>query len=153
MEALVEHKWNVDLYINTLIMYVNNATPPTKTSNLDHNWLEGWSDHVDKWEVVLSIILEMPNKHPEVFKTTDLISIVDEFSTRLRTQAYLQNDMMEYLLRLIETEFNKSFFQVFKSLLPVCWPHLSTLTHMLTTGYFQYDCVVITVGYQESTQH
>ena len=51
------------------------------------------------------------------------------------------------LVRIIQTEFNESFRQVFTSHLPVRWPHLTPLIRTLTTGHFCPDTVTMPGGF------
>ena len=52
------------------------------------------------------------------------------------------------LVILIQTEFNKSFRQVFTSHLPVHWPYLTPLIITLTTGHFRPDTVTMPGGFR-----
>ena len=54
------------------------------------------------------------------------------------------------LVRLIQTEFNKSFRQVFTSHLPVRWPHLTPLIRTLMTGHFRPDTVTMPGGFRHN---
>ena len=57
--------------------------------------------------------------------------------------------MLEALARLIQTEFNERFWQVFTSALPVRWPRLKTLIRTLTTGHFLPESVVMLGGFRD----
>ena len=52
------------------------------------------------------------------------------------------------LVILIQTEFNKSFRQVFTSHLLVRWPHITPLVRTLTTGHFRPDTVTMPSGFR-----
>ena len=56
--------------------------------------------------------------------------------------------MPDSLVRLIQTEFNESFQQVFTSHLPVRWTHMTPLIRTLTTGNFRPDTVTIPGGFR-----
>ena len=58
--------------------------------------------------------------------------------------------MLAALIRLIQTEFNKSFQQVFTSHLPVLWPHLIPLIITLTTGHFRPNPITMPGGFQQN---
>ena len=59
-----------------------------------------------------------------------------------------REDLSEALVRLVQTEFNKSFRQAFTSHLPVRCPHLTPLIRTLTTGHFRPDTVTIPSGFR-----
>ena len=54
------------------------------------------------------------------------------------------------LVRIIQTEFNESFRNVFTSHLPVRWPHLTLLIRTLTTGNFRPDTVTMPGAFQHT---
>ena len=55
--------------------------------------------------------------------------------------------MPETFVRLIQTEFNESFRQVFTSHLPMLWTHFTSLIRTLTTGHFRPDTVTMMGGF------
>ena len=72
-----------------------------------------------KWLVVVTVLLGPQERHPAVFELATLLEAANEVNSRLRTQAGAQQDMPAALVRIIQTEFNESFRQVFTSHLPV----------------------------------
>ena len=55
-----------------------------------------------------------------MFEITTLLEAVDKVNSHLGSQVAAHQDMPDSLVRLIQTEFNKSFRQVVTSHLPVC---------------------------------
>ena len=82
---------------------------------------------LEQWLVVVTVLLRPQERHPAVFELATLLAAAEEVNYRLRAQAAVQQEMSAALVRLIQTEFNKSFLQVFTSHLPVCWTHFTPL--------------------------
>ena len=81
-----------------------------------------------------------------MFELATLLEAADEVNSRLRAQAAVQQDMPAALVRLIQTEFNESFHQVFTSHLSVRWTHFTPLIRNLTIGHFHPDTITIPGG-------
>ena len=96
------------------------------------------------------VLLGTQERHPAVFEIATLLAAAEELSSRLRAQAAVQKDMPAALLRLIQTEFNKSFQHVFTSHLPVLWPHFTPLIQTLTTVYLFPGTVTMPGGLRHS---
>ena len=85
----------------------------------------GWevsAKMLEQWLVLMAVLLRLQKRYPAVFKLATLLEAVDKVKSRLQAQAAVQQDMLAALVRLIQTEFNESFSQVFTSHLPVRWP-------------------------------
>ena len=78
-----------------------------------------------------------------MFELTTLLEAEDEVNSRLRSQAVVQQDMPEALVRRIQTEFNESFRQVFTSHLLVRWPHSTPLIRTFATVHFNLGTVTM----------
>ena len=96
----------------------------------------------------MTVLLGPQERHPAVFELATLLEAANEVNSRLRAQAGSQKDMLDALVRLIKTEFNESFRQVFTSHLPVRWHHLTPLIRTLTTGHFLPDTVTMPGGFR-----
>ena len=83
---------------------------------------------LEQWLVVVTVLLGTQERHPEVFELATLLEAANEVNSPLHAQAGSQQDMPAALVRLIQTQFNESFRQVFTSHLLVRWPHLTPLT-------------------------
>ena len=103
---------------------------------------------LEQWIVVVTVLLGTHEFHPTVFELATLLEAANEVNSRLRAQTGSQQDMPAALVRLIQTEFNESFRQVFISHLPVRWTHLTPLIITLTTGHFRPDTVTIPGGFR-----
>ena len=103
---------------------------------------------LEQWLVLVTVLLGPQERHPAVFELATLIEAVNEVNSRLRAQTGAQQDMPTALVRLIQTEFNESFRQVFTSHLPVHWPHPTPLIRTLTTGHFRPDTVKMPGGFR-----
>ena len=102
---------------------------------------------LEQWLIVVKVLLGPEEHHPAVFELSKLLEASNEVNSRLRAQVGAQQDIPAALVRLIQTEFNKSFRQVFTSHLPVHWPHLNPLIRTLTTGHFHPDTVTMPGGF------
>ena len=67
-------------------------------------------------------------------------------NSHLRAKEAVQQDILASLVRLIQTEFNESFRQVFTIHFPVRWPHFNPLNRTLKTGHLHPDTVTIPGG-------
>ena len=105
---------------------------------------------LQQWLVVVTVLLLPQERHPAVFELATLLEAADEVNSRLQSQAAAQQDMPAALVRIIQTEFNKSFQQVFTSHLPVLWPHLTPLIRTLTTGHFRPNTVTMPGGFRHN---
>ena len=85
-----------------------------------------------------------------VFRLATLLEAADKVNSCLRAQEVAQQEMPAALVRLIQTEFNESFCQVFTSHLPVHWPHFTPLIRTLTTRYFHPDTITMPGGFQHN---
>ena len=102
---------------------------------------------LDQGLSVVTVLLGPQERHPVVFELAKLLEVAEEVNSRLRAQAAVQQDIISALVGLIQTEFNKSFSQVFTSHLPVCWPHYTPLIITLTTGHFHPGTVNMPGGF------
>ena len=102
----------------------------------------------EQWLVAVTVLLGPQERHPAVFELATLLEAANEVNSRLHAQAGAQQDMPAALVRLIQTNFNESFRQVFTSHLPVRWPHLTPLIRNLTTGNFRHDTVTMPGGFR-----
>ena len=99
-------------------------------------------------QILVVTVLLGPQEHQlAVFELATLLEAANEVNSQLRAQSGAQQDMPAALVRLIHTEFNESFRQVFTSHLPVRWPHLTPLIRTLTTGHFRPDTVTMSGGF------
>ena len=98
---------------------------------------------LEQWLVVVTVLLGLQERHPAVFELATLLKAANEVNSRLRAEAGSQQDTPAALVRLIQTEFNKSFRKVFTIHLPVSWPHLTPLIRTLTPGHFRPDTVTM----------
>ena len=122
---MVTQRWDTALDTNTLTSYMDVAAlmkqhriPP----------IVGWeaaAKMLEQWLVVATVLLRPQERHPAVFELATLLKAADEVNSRIQYQVASQQDMPAAIVRIIQTEFNKSFRQVFTSHLPVCWPHLT----------------------------
>ena len=103
---------------------------------------------LEQWLLVVKVLLGPHECHPPVFKLATLLEAANEVNSRLRAQEGAQQDMPAALVRLIQTEFNKSFQKVFTSHLPVRWPHLTPLIRTLTTGNFRPNTITMPDGFR-----
>ena len=92
----------------------------------------GWeaaAKMLEQWLVVVTVLLGPQERHPALFELSTLLKASNEVNSRLHAQAGAQQDMPSALVRLIQTEFNKSYRKVFTSHLQVRWPHLTNGKH------------------------
>ena len=68
---------------------------------------------------MVAVLLGPQERHPSVFELATLLEAADKVNSRLRAQAADQQDIPTAFVRIIQTEFNESFRQVFTSQLPV----------------------------------
>ena len=99
--------------------------------------------------MLIYVILGPPELNPDVHDISVLVEAAEEVSTRLCVQAYHQADMPEALIRLIQTEFNESFRQVFMIPLPVRRPHFVPLVKTLTTVHFRAKSVSMSGSFKD----
>ena len=148
--SMVTRLWDTALDANTITSYTDAAalmkqqrTPP----------IVGWeaaAKMLEQWLVVVKVLLRPKECHPAVFKLATLLEAADEVNSCLGAQAAAQQDMPATLVTLIQTEFNKSFRQVFTSHLPVRWTHLTPLIRTLTMGHFRPDTVTMPGGFRHN---
>ena len=96
----------------------------------------GWeaaAKMLEQWIVVVTVLLGSKECHPSVFEIATILEAADEVNSHLGSQAAVQQDILASLVRLIQTDFNESFRQVFTRHLPVRWPHFTPLIRTLTT--------------------
>ena len=86
-----------------------------------------------------------PFRHTAVNYISMLIKVAVKASANLWKQVFRQPSIPEALVRLIKTEFNERFRQVFTNALPVRWPHLTIMTRKITTGHFVPESMVVQV--------
>ena len=86
--------------------------------------------------VFLEVILGSECGHPEIYELSVLIEASMVVNTRLGAQAWHQPTILTALVRLIKTEFNEIFRQVFTSALPVRWNQIANLVLILAIGNF-----------------
>ena len=132
---------------NTLTSYSDAAELKKQQRILPIVGWEARAKMLEQWLVVVTVLLGPQERHPEVFKLATLLEAANEVNSCLRAQAGAQQDMPAALVRLIQTEFNGSFRQVFTSHLPVRWPHLTPLIRILTTGHLRPDRVTMPGGF------
>ena len=105
---------------------------------------------LEEWLVVTTVLLEPQYSHPSFFELASLLAAANKVNSCLRAQVAVQEDMLAALVRLIQTEFNKSFRQDFTSHLPVCWPNFTPLVCTLTTGHFHPGTVTMPGAFRYS---
>ena len=113
----------------------------------------GWeaaAKMLQQWLVIVTFLLGPKERHPALFELATLLEAAEEVNSRLRAKAAVQKDMPAALIRLIQTDFNETFCQVFTSHLPVCWPHFTPLIRTLTTGHFHPDIVTMMGGFRQN---
>ena len=116
---MVTRRWDTALDANTLTSYAD-AAALMKQQRIPP--IVGWeaaAKMLEQWLVVVTVLLGPQERHPEVFKLATLLEATNEVNSHLRAQAGVQQDMPAALVRLIQTEFNESFRNVFTSHLPV----------------------------------
>ena len=97
---------------------------------------------------MVTVLLGPQERHLAVFELATLLEAANAVNYRLRSQAGAQQDMPAALIRLIQTEFNKSFRHVFTSHLLVRWPHLTPLIRTLMTRHFRPDKITMPGGFR-----
>ena len=102
---------------------------------------------LEQWLAVTTILLGQQERDPAVFELATLLEAADKVNSRLRSQASVQQYTPEALIRLMQTEFNKIFQQVFAGHLLVLWPHFTPLTRTLTTGHCHPGTVTMPGGF------
>ena len=85
-----------------------------------------------------------------VFRLATLLEAADKVNSCLRAQEVAQQEMPAALVRLIQTEFNESFCQVFTSHLPVHWTHFTPVIRTLTAGHFHPETVTMLGGFRHN---
>ena len=125
--SMVTQIWDTALDAKTLTSYTDEAAlmkqqriPPTV------GW-EAAAKTLEQWLVVVTVLLDPQERHPEVFELATILKAIDEVNSRLQAQVAVQQDMPAALVQLVQTEFNKRFRQVFTRHLPVRWPHVTPL--------------------------
>ena len=145
--SMVTRTWDTALDSNTLTSYADVAAL-IKLQRIPS--IVGWeaaAKMLEQWLVVVMALLGPQERHPEVFELATLLEASNKVNSCLRAQAVAQQDMPAALIRLIQTEFSKSFRQVFTSHLPVRWPHLTPLIRTLTKGQFRPDTITMPGGF------
>ena len=148
--SMVSRRWDTALDSNTATSYADAAAlmkqhriPP----------IVGWeaaAKMLEQWLVVVTVLLGPQDRHPAVFELATILAVVKEVKSRLRAQVAVQQDTPAALVRLIQTEFDESFRQVFTSHLPVLWTHFTPLIRTLATGHFHPGTVTIPWGFWHS---
>ena len=124
-EALmVTRRCDTALEANTVISYVDAAALMKQKRILSIVVWEAAEKILEQWLVVVTVLIGPKERHPAVFELATLLEATDKVNSRLRAQAAVQQDILEALVRLIQTEFNEHFRQFFTSHLPVRWPTL-----------------------------
>ena len=123
--SMVTRQWDTELDANTLTSYADASALMKQQRILPIVGWEAAAKMLEQWLVVVTVLLGPQERHPSVFELATLLEAADKVNSRLRAQVAAQQDMPAALIRLIQTEFNKSFLQVFTSDLPVRWPHLT----------------------------
>ena len=117
--SMVTRRWDTYLDENTLTSYAD-AAALIKQQRIPP--ILGWeaaANMLEQWLVVVTFLFRTQDLHPTVFELATLLEAADEVNSRLQAQAGAQQDMPAALVRLIQTEFNESFRQVFTIHLPV----------------------------------
>ena len=68
---------------------------------------------------MVTVLFSPQERHPVVFKLATILEAADEVNSRLQAQAAVQQDMPSALVRIVQTDFNESFRQVFTNHLPM----------------------------------
>ena len=148
--TMVTRRWDTALDANTLTSYAD-AAALMKQQRIPP--IVGWESAakmLEQWLVVVTVLLGPQERHPAVFELATLLEAANEVNPLLRAQVGAQQDMPAALVRLVQTDFNESFRQVFTSHLLVRWPHLTPLIRTLTTGHFRPDTVTMPGGFRHN---
>ena len=95
---------------------------------------------------------DVGDRNQTVYELKLLTYAADKVSVHLRVQTHYLTDMPTDLIRPIQTEFNRSYWKVFTSVLPVRWPLLVNLSQTLTNGHFSMDIVAMPGALGEATR-
>ena len=147
---MVTRIWDTTLDANKMTSYTD-ADAVTKQQRIPP--MVGWEaaeKMLEHWFVVVTILLGPQERPPVVFEIAKLLESADEVNSRLLSQASVQQDMLEALVRLIQTDFNESLRHIFTSHLPVRWPHFTPLIRTLTTGQFHLDTINMPGGFRHN---
>ena len=107
--SMVTRIWDTALDANTLTSYAS-AAALMKQQRIPP--IVGWeaaAKMLEQWLVVVTVLLGPQEPHPAVFELATLLEAANEVNSCLRAQSGSQQDMPAALVRLIQTEYNKSF--------------------------------------------
>ena len=108
--------------------------------------LDEASSQLEAWALLSTVFLGYDGAHPAKCKIFLLLEETSRFSPRLRAQACHQPTLTAALLRLIQQEFNDSFFHEFERRQRVRWPNFESLRRALATGNFRLELVTLPAG-------
>ena len=148
--SMVTQRWDIALDANTITSYMVAAVLMKKEYIPPIVGWEAAAKMLKLCLVIVTFLLGPKECHPAVFELAALLEAAEEVNSRLQAKAAVQKDMPAALIRLIQTDFNESFCQVFTSHLPVRWPHFTPLIRTLTTGHFHPDTVTILGGFRHN---
>ena len=141
--ALVVQRWYTMLYISTLNAYADTTALLQRHKIAQIVRWEAAVSMLHQWQVFILVMIGTPTDHRSFYDITILIDSVDEVIAHLQAHEIYQTDMMVELVRLIKTGFNKSYRQVFTSVVPFCWNRLYSLTRTLTMVRCSLDSVMV----------
>ena len=144
--ALLTRKWDAILGGGTLTSFADTILlmGKQKVSPIAR-WDEAVSQ-LEAWAVSCTVFLGDDRFHPATYEMFLLLEETSGVSQRLRAQARQKSTFPSALLRLIQQEFNKSFYQALDRWQRVRWMNLESLRRALATGNFRPDLVALPGG-------
>ena len=116
--------------------YVNMADLMMKQCITSIFGWEGTAKMLDKWLILLYILIVTQESHSAVYALIVLVKAEDKVSTCIYTQAQHQLYMSSALIVFVNTEFIKRFWYDLIITLPILWHHFMDLIQKLMTGHF-----------------
>ena len=110
---MVTQIWDTTLDANIMTSYVDEAALMKQKRILTIVGWEAAAKMLEQWLAVTTVLLGPQECHPSVFELATILEAAEEVTSCLQAQAAIQQDMPAALVRLVQTNFNERFRQVF----------------------------------------
>ena len=104
---------------------------------------EATENQLESWGVFCHVFLSNASVHPATYEVCTLIKETAYIGARLQDHTQSQPSLPVALLRLLQTEFNKSFRQALERRYRVCWTDFERLRRELVTGNFHPENITL----------
>ena len=124
-------------------MFCRHEPTHGETKGRTHHRMGSSSETVGGLGIFLSHFPGRQTVHPGTYEVLGLLEEATRFGTRLREQAHRNPTLPTSLLRLIQTDFNKSSRQALERQRRVRWMDYNQLRQALATDNFRSENVAL----------